>query len=191
MADKRKDFSELMRRVSQGEEPAFRELLDQYGPHLLRVIRRKLDRKLRQSFDSADFLQDVWKSFLTCPRKEQPFSEPDELVAFLAEMAVNKVVEAFRARVQAQKRTANREESLEETLAKNGELFVARQPTPSQVAVAKEQWDLILERQPARYRAILILLRQGNTHQEIARQLGLHQKTVQRLIRKVSLELAS
>jgi DNA-binding NarL/FixJ family response regulator len=44
----------------------------------------------------------------------------------------------------------------------------------------------MLEHQPPSYRRILVLLRLGHTHGEIAEQLGIHEKTVQRLIRRIT-----
>src|SRR5947209_4816813 len=54
MSVDRDEFKNLMRRVQEGSEDAARELLDRYGEHILRVVRRKLSRQLRSKFDSVD-----------------------------------------------------------------------------------------------------------------------------------------
>src|SRR5688572_23874581 len=71
MSEQQKDFSTLMQCVREGSADATKELLDRYGPHVLRVVRRKLNRKLRPKFDSVDFVQDVWASFFTTPQQLQ------------------------------------------------------------------------------------------------------------------------
>jgi RNA polymerase sigma-70 factor (ECF subfamily) len=180
------DFHSLMRRVEGGCGEAAQELFTRYGPHILRVVRRKLDKKLRSKFDSLDFVQDVWTSFFAQGQLRRDFDRPEALVAYLANMAYHKVVDAFRQRVQTRKHDVNREHSLDGLRSGAGEL-IARQPTPSQVAVANERWQQLLDGQPARYQDILKLLRQGNTHEEVALQLGVNEKTVRRVVQKIAL----
>lgn len=180
------DFAVLMGRVNAGSDGAARELFERYGPHIRRVVRRQLDRKLRTQFDSTDFVQDVWTSFFADRRRSRRrFEQPEALVAFLANMAYHKVVDAFRRRVQTRKRDANRERSLE-SKSVGGSRLAGRQPTPSQLVIAEEHWQRMLEGQPEHYREILTLLRQGHSHVEIARRLGVNEKTVRRLLQRVN-----
>jgi RNA polymerase sigma-70 factor (ECF subfamily) len=190
MGDSPSEFARLMQRFHDGSEEAARELLDDYGPHIRRVVRRKLNQKLRSKFDSTDFVQDVWASFLADRSHRPVFDNPQALAVFLGNIAYNKVVQAFRQRVLATKYNVDLEQSLETTEGGTGEL-IARQPTPSQAAAANEAWDNLLKRQVPRNRKILELLRQGNTHQEIALELGLNEKTVRRLVRRISQESPS
>ena len=62
----------------------------------------------------------------------------------------------------------------------------SRNATPSQVAVANEEWERLLEGQPAHYRLALELLRRGHTHAETAARLGLNPKQIQRLVQKLN-----
>jgi RNA polymerase sigma-70 factor (ECF subfamily) len=179
------DFTALMQRLNEGSQDAARELFERYGPHIQRVVRRKLDRKLRSKFDSLDFVQDVWTSFFAARQGRREFDRPEALVAFLANMAYHKVIDAFRQRVQTRKHNVRREHSLESSRTGLGGNLVAQQPTPSQVVVAKERWEMMLQGQPAHYQDILRLLRQGNTHQEVADRLGLNEKTVRRVVQKI------
>ena len=179
------EFQALLQRVRDGSQDAVQELVDEYGPHVLRVVRRKLNKKLRSKFDSIDFVQDVWKSFFTDPQ-HLDFQRPEELLAFLVNMARNKVIEEFRQRLQTKKRGGDREHSLHGSAAGQAGLVPAEQPTPSQCAVANEKWEQMLEGQPDHYQRILLLLRQGKEHEEIARMLGVNEKTVRRLIQKLA-----
>jgi RNA polymerase sigma-70 factor (ECF subfamily) len=185
MAESLQTFQDLMERVRQGSPEASQQLLDRYGHHILHVVRRTLHAKLRTKFDSLDFVQDVWASFFTGPQVDMRFETPEGLAAFLAKVARNKVVEAFRQRMQGQKYNVNRENSLDGSAAFQVERLVGADPTGSQLAVANEAYEGLTRGQPDHYRRILELLQQGHTHQEIAEALGLNEKTIRRLIRKL------
>src|SRR5262245_32263571 len=47
MVDSQQELRGLMERIRAGSQEAARELCDRYGSHILRVVRRKLDKKLR------------------------------------------------------------------------------------------------------------------------------------------------
>jgi RNA polymerase sigma-70 factor (ECF subfamily) len=179
------EFAQLMQRLREGSEEAAQVLFERYGPHILRVVRRKLHHKLRPQFDSIDFVQDVWASFFADRSRQATFDRPEALVRFLANMACHKVIDAFRHNVRAQKRDATRERPLEQIVDTHKARLVAQDPTPSHVAGVNEEWEQLAKRLPARYQPMLALLRQGDTHEEIARKLGLHEKTVQRMLRRI------
>ena len=183
MAEEERDFQELMERVRDGSQDAAEELVARYGDHIVRVVRRRLSKRLRSKFDSADFQQDVWASFFANPA--ETFAGPDALAAFLAGLARNKVLMAVRRRCRLQKYNVARENSLHGSAAYQADGLTAREPTPSQIAAAREKWDQLLHGQPRRYRRILTLLREGHTHVQIAHALGVHEKTIQRLVRRL------
>lgn len=180
------DFSLLWGRVQSGCPQAAQELYDRYSPHIRRVVRRQLHQRMRAQFDSADFLQSVWASFFKGVPERYHFDGPDALVGFLCRVASNKVTETFRQRMQAEKYNLNRERSLEQLAEERLVHPTSRLPSPSQVASANERWERMMAGQPERHRTILEMLRQGHTHQEIADNLGLHPKVVQRFLRKLS-----
>ncbi|NOX55263.1 MAG: sigma-70 family RNA polymerase sigma factor, partial [Planctomycetes bacterium] len=86
------EFAQLMQRVKAGSNQAARELLDRYGDHILRAIRRRLGRRMRSQFDSVDFLQATLASFCAHPSWLSRFDRPDALIKFLARVATNKVI---------------------------------------------------------------------------------------------------
>jgi RNA polymerase sigma-70 factor (ECF subfamily) len=192
MSDLQVEFTLLMERVRAGSPEAARELFDRYSGHVRRVVRRKLHQRLRPQYDSLDFLQAVWASFFAESLERYTFTAPEELIGFLSQLAYNKVVDAFRQRVQTAKHNLNRTYSLEREDGRSldpecsADDLSVRQPTPSQVAIANERWERLLQGQPPQYRQILELLRQGHTHREIADRLGLHPKTIQRLLQKLT-----
>jgi RNA polymerase sigma-70 factor (ECF subfamily) len=175
-----------MDRVREGSPEASRELYDRYGHHILRVVRRKLHSKLRPKFDSLDFVQDVWASFFAAePHEQKRFETPSALCAYLAQVASNKVADAFRMRLQRQKYNVNRENSLDGSAAFHAQTLIGPDPTGSQLAVANETYDRLTQGQPAHHGRILELLHQGHSHLEIATALGVNEKTIRRLIRKL------
>jgi RNA polymerase sigma factor (sigma-70 family) len=190
MPERPDEFAVLMRGLDAGSPEAAQEVIRRYGPHILRVVRRRLHHKLRPKFDSIDFTQDVWKSFFGDPARPRAFAQPEALVAFLATMAEHKVIDAFRQRLQTQKYDVDRECSLESFAGEDCEALIDPRPSPSQVMVAKEQFDQMVDGRVPSQQAILVLLQNGATHREIAAKLGLNEKTVQRLLRRVAPEPA-
>jgi DNA-binding NarL/FixJ family response regulator len=62
----------------------------------------------------------------------------------------------------------------------------SRDPTPSQVVRAKERWDQILAPLSESQQQIVGLLLEGHTHREIAEKLGLNERTIRRVLQKVT-----
>ena len=186
MVDTEHPFRLLMERVRGGSDNAAQELVGRYEHHVLRVVRRRLNTLLRSKFDSADFVQAVWCSFFTNRARVAAFDQPEALIAYLATMAANKVMKESRRRMQSVKYNVNREHSIESSCVGHGAILVARQPTPSQFAIAHEQWDRLLQGQPEHYQHMLDLRRKGVTCEEIARQLGVNEKTVRRVMQKLN-----
>ena len=180
------EFAALMGRVRAGNEDAAREVFDRYSPHVRRVVRRRLHQRLRSQYDSNDFLQAVWASFFAVPAERYTFDYPGELVQFLAGIAANKVVDVFRQRMHTAKYDMTRERPLAGRAGSLPADLPARYPSPSQVFMAAERWEQLLEGQPPRCRKVLELLRLGHTHLEVAEQTGVHPKVIQRMLRKLN-----
>ena len=184
-------FRILLRQVQSGSHEAIRELIERYAPHILRAVRRKLSKAIRAKFDSIDFAQAVWASFFAAPEKLVEFDRPEELIRYLAALAHNKVVDEIRRRMETDKYNVNREKSLDDSALQFRATLATHEPSPSEVAVAHELWERVLQGKPERYRRIIELRRNGNTHQQIAHQLGLNERTVRRVIRRVFEEQVS
>jgi RNA polymerase sigma-70 factor (ECF subfamily) len=168
-------------RIRAGDELAARELLARYEAQVRLVVRRQLPRLLRSRFDSLDFLQSVWASFfrrLRCGPEE--FEDPRYLVAFLARVARNKVVDQYR-RAASRKQDIHREEPLSAWGSPPREL-IADQDTASELAEANETFDRLRDLLPADRRAILGLKVEGLTSREIGEQLGLSERTIRRAL---------
>lgn len=188
MADTPLDFQTLMRRAREGSPEATQELFERFSDRIRQVIRMRISRRLRREYDSQDFLQSTWASFfLGTPPEGVTFDNPDELLTFLVTMAYNKVAQAYRDRCHARRRSRAREERSVQDLPEDSRPDLAvRQPTPSQLAIAEEHWELLQRGQPPQVRRILEMLRAGHTHLEVAAEVDVHPKVIQRLLRKLN-----
>jgi RNA polymerase sigma factor (sigma-70 family) len=187
MVDIHDDFKDLISRISEGSEEAAWELVEIYGDILRRVVRRVLDSRLRSKFDSMDFIQHVWMSFFNARDKLDRFNTPEELAAFLAAMARNKVGLEFRRRLVTDKYNLNREYALDDKSQAQRDVE-DRQPLAIDVAIAREQWNKMLQDQPQHYRKIIQLRLQGHTYKSIARSLNLAECTIRRSLAKLLLK---
>src|SRR5687767_6464975 len=104
------DFRQLLSQAETGDADAARRLLKEYGPHVMRAIRRHLPPEMRNEFDSLDFAQAVWGSFFAHPDRLVKLGDADQFVGFLAQMARHKVLMEHRKRYATAKRDKVREE---------------------------------------------------------------------------------
>jgi RNA polymerase sigma factor (sigma-70 family) len=178
------DFGILMDRVRAGEAGAYEELLARYGDAVRAAVRRRLHDRLRPHYDSLDFVQDVWASFLALDPGRFRFADQDALVGFLCRVARNKVVEVFRRRFATRKHDITREEPLPPG-GGSAAGPIGRDPTPSQYAMAGERWADLVRRLPDGHRAVLERLREGHTHEEVAAMLNVSVRTVERIVRRL------
>jgi RNA polymerase sigma-70 factor (ECF subfamily) len=179
-ADKPGNIPELLARIRSGDEGAARELLTRYEPKVRLVVRRQLPRLLRSRFDSIDFLQSVWGSFFhKIQTGPTDLKEEQNLIAFLAWAARNKVIDEYR-RAATQKQDVHRETRL--GVVDQAVSPVAGADTPSQLAQAHETYDRLRELLPEDRRVILELKAAGHSCQEIGDRLCLSERTVQRVL---------
>jgi RNA polymerase sigma factor (sigma-70 family) len=174
---------ELLARIKDGDEDAARELLIRYESKVRLVVRRQLPRLLRSRFDSIDFLQSVWGSFFhKIQTGPNDLREEENLIAFLAWAARNKVIDEYR-RAATQKQDIHREESIETRGAR--EKTLASGDTPSELAQAQETFDRLSRLLPEDRRVILDLKAEGYSCSEIGVKLGLSERTVQRVLEEL------
>lgn len=171
----------LLARIKEGDEDAARELLCRYEAKVRLVVTRQLPRLLRSRFDSLDFLQSVWGSFFQKIRTgPNDLHEEKNLVAFLAWAARNKVIDEYR-RAATQRQDVRRETALP-VEGLGGKPLARRDETPSQVAQARETYGRLRDLLPENRRIILELKAEGFSSREIGEQLGLSERTVQRVL---------
>lgn len=184
------EFLALIRQIRAGSQEAAWELVDRYGPSVLRTVRRVLNKRLRSRFDSMDFVQLVWSSFFRDPRKLAQLERPEDLAAFLVGMAHNKVGFVQRGHLYSQMREIRREIPISEGVMAQGSDLSGREPEPFEVAIAREQWDRMMRDEPEHYRRVVDLRLAGRTFPEIADSVGLAVSTVHGILKKLADKIA-
>lgn len=176
-------FQAMLARLRNGDAAAAVEVCRRYSPFIRAAVRRHLNPGLRPRFDSLDFVQDVWASFLATPPGRYVFDSPHALIGFLTRVAHHKVVEAFRNRFATQGNNIGREVPAPEPGAEHP--LPSSAPSPSQWAIAGEQWARLLDNVPAGHRVIVRLLRDGHNYEDIARITNVSLSTVNRVVRRL------
>ncbi len=193
------EFERLMANVNAGSEEAIWQLAETYTPYILRAVRASLPTKVRSKLDSQDLAQTLWASLLLKRTDLTRMKTPEQLIAFLARAAHNRVVDVTRRYLSAQKYDVHREQALEgrndppktPRHAPPGRALTTRDPSPSQYASIRERWDQVLLNCTAREREILQLRLQGATFDDIGTKLCINKttarRTIQRLIARFSI----
>jgi RNA polymerase sigma factor (sigma-70 family) len=185
------EFEALMQRIRAGCPDAARELFTRYGDAVRRVVRRWLRQPMRRHYDSTDFEQSVWASFFHTSADRCFFPTPDDLVAFLSQVAYNKVVDATRKRLGSGQDARPQERSLDEPRGPgSADPLVNDLPapthTPSHHVMADERWHKLTSNLPPGHVRILELLHAGHTQAEIADRLNCDPKMIRRLLGRLS-----
>jgi RNA polymerase sigma-70 factor (ECF subfamily) len=174
-------LADFLIRIHKGDQEAARELLMRYEAEVRLVVRRQLPRLLRSRFDSLDFLQSVWGSFFRRMRDAPTeFEDSRHLVAFLARAAKNKVIDEYR-RAASRKQDMHREEPLRPEGGHSQDLTDSID-SPSEIAQAHEAYGRLLDLLPEERQSILKLKADGLSSKDIGAELGISERTVQRVL---------
>ena len=179
------DFRELMAQVKAGDQAAIRLVLSRFGREVQMMVRARLPRKLRNQYDSSDFVQAVWQSlFAEVPHQSPNFQEIAHFRSYLAGIARNKINEQHRRLTRTEKYNISKEERL---YIRRGDRDVPREvvspsPSPSQAAQAGDRLDCLIAGRTQREIDVIQLRRLGLTFDEIAAQTGVGERTARRII---------
>lgn len=178
------DLSRALLEAQKGDQSAWETLFRECYPKVRRVVRRKLDRSMRSLYDSTDFASDVMKS-LAANLNHLSFPSVESLIAFLAQVAEQKVVDEHRRR-HTLKRDVTRERRLSTGDPESGPVQLpSSEPTASQLAQANEVQEWLLDRQDETERNIIDLKQQGYTTADIADKTGWNIRKVQRFLKEL------
>jgi RNA polymerase sigma factor (sigma-70 family) len=150
-----------------------------------RVVRRKLNRSMRSLYDSTDFASDVMKS-LAAQFDQLEFPSIDSLMAFLAHVAEQKVIDEYRRR-HTLKRDVTRERPIWTNDAEFGPVQLpSDDPTASQLAQANEFQERLRScTDDETERTIIDLKQQGYSTSDIVERTGWNIRKVQRFLKKL------
>jgi RNA polymerase sigma factor (sigma-70 family) len=189
MATSTSEFEILLDRVRTGDEDAAWQLVCEYGPHVVAVVRRRIRRQIRVRLDSQDLVQAVWKSFFFDLPGRSEIRTPEQLIKLLVEFTHNKVVDAYREHLFAGRRRAElenppaaKDDDEQESADERPVEPPGRAATPSQFAVAREELQRMLQKRPAMHQQVIQRRLMGDTFESIAATLGISERTARRVI---------
>jgi RNA polymerase sigma factor (sigma-70 family) len=176
------DLARALLAAQSGDQVAWEMLFRECYPKVRRVVRRKLDRSLRSLYDSTDFASDVMKS-LAANLSQLSFPSIESLIAFLAHVAEQKVIDEYR-RLHTLKRDVTRERRLFAGDAESAPVQLpSGEPTASEFAQANEVHERLLDRDDETERIIIGLKQQGYSNLDIADKTGWNIRKVQRFLK--------
>ena len=139
------DLAKVLQQAHRGDPAAWEAIFRECYPKVRRVVRRKLNRSMRSLYDSTDFASDVMKS-LAANIGRLHFPSIDSLLAFLAQVAEQKVIDEYR-RHHTLKRDIARDRPILSGDEETGPVQVpSGDPTASQLAQANEVHERLLSR---------------------------------------------
>jgi len=178
-------LDELLEKLNGGDPGAAERAFVEYEPYLRTVVRRLLPSALRSKFDSVDVVQSVYGDVLVAFRDGgMRFGSAAQLRAFLVRATRNRFIDRVRQHGTA----ARLEVPIGEAPAAC--LPPSPRPGPRESAQAAELWERLLALCPPEHRPLLTLRRQGVTSNEIAARVGMHEGSVRRVLRELSVRLA-
>jgi RNA polymerase sigma factor (sigma-70 family) len=176
------DLATTWQEAQRGNQTAWETLFKECYPKVRRVVRRKLNRSMRSLYDSTDFANEAMERLAAQPDLLQ-FSSLGCLIAFLAQVAEQKVIDEYR-RQHTLKHDVDRERPLA-TYGTGAHQLPSDEPTASQWAQANEFQERLLDRRDATERVIIELKQKGYSTGAIAEHTGWNIRKVQRFLEKL------
>ena len=188
----------LVTLAKEGDQPAVEQLCRIYGERVRRIIRLRIDGKLRPKLDSVDIIQDALVLALA-GLEDFTYRDEGDFLRWLSRIAENKLRDILD-RFHADKRDIRREIPFkrEETNTNDGSHGVAgplQTTTPSVLLVRKEQLDRLenaMDSLKPEYREVIFLSRiERLSHVEIAARLGKSKGAVAMLLSRALVALTA
>ncbi len=177
------EFQGLLQRARDGDKDAGIAFVRRFGPNILKIIRRKYlpkDSTLRPLIDSADLSQMAWMKMWEEVLEGKPIRDEEEFMKQFCTVARQVFLMQHREQVQAAKRSRDREETSE---AAENAPDASLDPTVQ--TALREECRILLESTRGRDRQILIMIRDGYRTDEIAMELQVNVRTVQRALEAI------
>lgn len=174
--------------LKQGQNDAIHQLWERYFQQLVHVASRKLGGASRRIADEEDVALSAFKSLCVgaAAGRFERLEQRDDLWQVLVAIAGRKAVDQIR-RQMSQKRGAGtvRGDSIVMNLGGDApgtfEQFMSEEPTPEVVAIMEEESARLLSQLPDETLRSLAKLRlEGYTNEEIAEQLQISLRSVER-----------
>jgi RNA polymerase sigma-70 factor (ECF subfamily) len=188
----------LVTLAKEGDQPAIDQLCRIYGERVRRIIRLRIDRKLRPKVDSVDIVQDALVLALG-GLKDFTYRDEGDFLRWLSRIAENKLHDIVD-RFHAEKRDIRREIPFKkvETNTDDVPAGVAgplQTTTPSVLLLRKEQLDRLeraIDALKPEYRQVILLSRiERLSQEEIGARLGKSKGAVAMLLSRALMALTA
>jgi len=188
----------LVALAKEGDQPAIDQLCRIYGERIRRIVRLRMDRKLRSKLDSVDVVQDALVLALD-GLKDFTYRNEGDFLRWLSRIAENKLRDIFD-KFHADKRDIRREIPFKrEESSTEGGSFRADVPldatTPSVLLSRREQLDRLeraIDDLKPEYREVVLLARiERLSHAEIAARMGKSKGAVAMLLSRALVALTA
>ena len=179
-------WDQLIRGLRAGDRDASREVCTLYGDALERIAARRLPAALKARVGPEDVVQSVCRTFFRRAQGgEFRLADSESLWQLLCAITLTKVREQARHHLR-QKRGLDRE-----TDPDDGVSVAAPGPTPAQAVEFADQFQHLLAGLDPEAQAVVDLKLQDFTQLEIADRLGLSERTVRRVLKRLQDHLAT
>lgn len=184
------DVNRLLQQVRDGNQMAAMELFHRYSEQLVELAQERLNWKLRRKLDPEDIAQSALRSFFRMnAAKRFDFENWNSLWGLLSLLTIRKCgrqLEHFRA---ACRDIGTEMSAFWKPDGDNSSASweaIARDPSPEEAAVLSETVREILSLLDEREQAIFQLSLQGHTVEEISETIGRSERTVERVLSRLS-----
>jgi len=188
----------LVTLAKEGDKPAVEQLCRIYGERVRRIIRLRIDSKLRPKIDSVDVVQDALVLALA-GLENFTYKNEGDFLRWLSRIAENKLRDTLD-KFHADKRDIRREIPFKkiETDCENGSFGLAgplQTTTPSVLLSRKEQLDRLeraIDELKPEYREVIFLSRiERLSHEEISAKLEKSKGAVAMLLSRALIALTA
>jgi len=184
--------------AKEGDQPAIEQLCRIYGERVRRIIRLRIDSKLRPKIDSVDVVQDALILALA-GLKDFTYRNEGDFLRWLSRIAENKLRDILD-KFHAEKRDIRREIPFKkvEMDTEEGSFGIAgplQTTTPSVLLFRQEQLDRLeraIDELKPEYREVIFLSRiERLSHAEIAAKMGKSKGAVAMLLSRALIALTA
>jgi RNA polymerase sigma factor (sigma-70 family) len=190
VAPSNEDWEGLIQGLRSGDSAAMRRFCSQYGELLQRLAEKHLAKGVRRRVGPEDVAQSVCRTFLRRAQDGQfEIADSEGLWGLLCAITLNKVRNVTRFHLR-QKRGLDQEVAPafdEGGVSSFGP--AAKGPTPAEAVEFADQFEQVVAALDEEERQVLDFKLQECTHEEIAERLGVSERTVRRLVKRIQGQL--
>lgn len=181
MSDLNASSARIFASVVAREPDAETQLFHRYLQRLCRLARTRLVSRLAKRMDPEDIVLSAYRSFFVSARAGRfSIQESGDLWALLAKITLRKLYRSA-AHHSAEMRSMHREVSLPESTSPH-EWLIAEQPSAEEAVALADEVESVLRTLSPPHRRVVELRLQGELMNEIARQTGIPERTIRRIL---------